>query len=119
MGDLSEHFSRAEFRCRGFGHRGHAQHPTVVDRGLVELLELIRAETGLPLLVLSGHRCRWWNAQVAGAARSQHLLGTAADLLPGVVTTARADVLGAMGIGSRGVWAVHVDRRPRKALWSY
>lgn len=119
MGDLSQHFSRSEFRCHGFGHAGHPNHDTPVDRGLVELLELIRAEYGRPLRVVSGHRCAWWNARVGGAGASQHLAGRAADIDPGVVTAERANILGAMGIGTRGPWAVHVDRRARKARWSY
>lgn len=119
MGDLSLHFSRAEFRCHGFGHAGHPDHTTPVDEGLVQLLELIRAEHGGPVRIVSGHRCPWWNARVGGARHGQHPLGTAADLEPGVVTTERANVLGAMGIGSKGPWATHVDRRRRKTFWRY
>lgn len=119
MGDLSEHFSRSEFRCHGFGHPGHPNHSTPVDKGLVELLELIRAEYGGPVRIVSGHRCDWWNRRVGGAAQSQHRRGTAADIPPGIVTGDRANVLGAMGIGTKGGWATHVDRRSRKARWSY
>lgn len=119
MGDLSPHFSRIEFRCHGHGQPGHKSHPTVVDNGLVELLELIRKEHGGPVRVVSGHRCAWWNAKVGGAGASQHLLGKAADLEEGVITADRANVLGAMGIGTKGRWAVHVDRRSRKARWRY
>lgn len=119
MGDLSPHFSRSEFRCHGFGQRGHRDHATPVDEGLVQLLELIRAEHGGPVRIVSGHRCKWWNDRVGGAGASQHKLGKAADLEPGVITPERANKLGAMGIGRKGGWAVHVDRRSRKQAWSY
>lgn len=123
MGDLSPHFSRSEFRCHGFGHPGHPDHDTPVDEGLVQLLELIRAEHGAPVRVVSGHRCDWWNRRVGGARLGQHRYGKAADLEPGVITPDRANKLGAMGIGVKRVggtdWATHVDRRTRKARWRY
>lgn len=119
MGDLSPHFSRSEFACHGFGHPGHPTHATLVDKGLVELLELIRAEHGGPVRIVSGHRCAWWNRRVGGALASQHLAGAAADLEEGVIRPDRANVLGAMGIGTRGGWATHVDRRAKKARWRY
>jgi uncharacterized protein YcbK (DUF882 family) len=119
MGDLSEHFSVAEFRCKGFGHRGHPSHVTKVDHGLVELLELIRAERNEPLHIVSGHRCSWWNSRVGGARHSRHLVGDAADIPPGWVQPARAHLLGAWGVGQKNGWAVHVDRRGWRADWSY
>lgn len=120
MGDLSAHFSRSEFRCHGFGHKGHPNHGTPVDEGLVQLLELIRAEHGGPVRIVSGHRCKWWNARVGGAPNGQHPRGTAADLEPGVVRPDRARDLGAHGVGTKGGWATHVDRRPGPNVrWSY
>lgn len=119
MGDLSPHFSRAEFKCHGFGRPGHPNHGTIIDQGLVELLELIRAHAGRPVKIVSGHRCAWWNARIGGAGASEHLAGRAADLEEGVVRPEVADKLGAMGIGVKSGWATHVDRRARKARWSY
>lgn len=122
LGDLSPHFSEWEFRCKGFGTAGHPDHETIVSADLVDLLEAIRATTGRPLPVVSGHRCTWWNQAVGGARRSQHLQGRAADIPAGRLTEAAARRLGATGIGIRGRWVVHVDVRPssgRVARWRY
>lgn len=119
MGDLSQHFSRSEFRCHGFGHPGHQDHDTPVDAGLVQLLELIRKEHGLPIEIVSGHRCRWWNRKQGGAGGSEHIAGRAADIRSGIIRFDRANELGAMGIGTKAGWVTHVDRRQRKARWTY
>jgi len=57
---------------------------------------------------------------VGGVEGSQHLLGTAADIPYGMVTTEEAIMAGAVGIGSRGPYAVHVDvREGPAARWTY
>lgn len=118
MGDLSPHFSKSEFRCHGFGKAGHPEHPTVVDPELVRRLEQLRAiQGGRPLRVVSGHRCRWWNNRVGGASHSQHLTGSAVDLVAGYAAVQRARSAGFRGIGYCGVWAVHVDVRATPALF--
>lgn len=121
MGDLSEHFSAAEFACKG--PSTDARHTFALHRPhphLVRLLERIRAERGEPLRVVSGWRCPGHNRRVGGASASQHLYGLAADIPPGWVTPARARVLGAIGVGVSGEWAVHVDVRPGPpASWRY
>jgi uncharacterized protein YcbK (DUF882 family) len=120
VGDLSPHFSLSEFACRGLARKGHPRHPTPVSADLLESLERLRELAGgRPLLILSGHRCPVWNRSVGGATRSQHLLGTAADIPRGYSTVAQARVAGFGGIGRRGVWAVHVDVRPYHAEWLY
>ncbi len=120
MGDLSKHFSRVEFRCRGEGMAGHRAHDTLVDPHLVDHLEKLRAIAGgLPIRILSGHRCRWHNERVGGAAGSQHVKGTAADIPAGCATVAEAEAAGFTGIGSSGAWAVHVDVRPFPDRWLY
>lgn len=116
MGDLSAHFSRTEFRCKGTRHSAHAP----VSAHLVQHLERLRAIAGgRPLVILSGVRCALHNAAVGGAPRSRHLVGDAADIPIGYATVDQAERAGFTGIGSRGKWAVHVDTRPRRARWSY
>jgi len=113
-GDLSAHFSRAEFRCK---HCGHLHGPAAA---LVEVLERIRAITGTPLAVVSGYRCSVHNRNVGGAARSRHLVGDAADIPRGRATLAQARAAGAVGVGTLGEWATHVDVRPGlPAHWRY
>lgn len=113
MGDISEHFSRSEFRCHGYGHAGHVAHDLLIDPQLVPLLELLRATRRGPLRVVSGHRCWWWNARVPGSAKlSRHLRGEAVDVPYGLYRRDAARAVGFRGIGYRGSWATHVDVRP-------
>lgn len=116
MGDLSAHFSRSEFACKGTSHSAHA----AVSPHLVQHLERLRAlKGGRPLRIVSGVRCAKHNAAVGGASRSQHLYGTGADIPEGYATVADAARAGFTGIGSKGVWAVHVDVRRTPARWAY
>jgi uncharacterized protein YcbK (DUF882 family) len=92
----------------------------VVRPRLVTLLERIRGSVGRPLPVVSGYRCPIHNLTAGGAANSQHMYGAAADIPAGFITPAQAHTLGAIGVGSRGRWAVHVDVRDGgPADWSY
>jgi uncharacterized protein YcbK (DUF882 family) len=114
MGDLSEHFSRREFACRHCG----ALVPVAED--LVHVLEHIRAISGEPLPIVSGYRCPVHNAAVGSKPRSQHLLGTAADIPRGRATLGQAVAHGARGVGVRAGWAIHVDvRLGPVASWVY
>lgn len=114
VGDLSAHFSAAEFMDRRTGHR------VGPPPELLEVLERIRALTGQPLQIISGHRCTKTNRAVGGAPRSRHLSGDAADIPAGRATVSQAEAAGAVGIGERDGWAVHVDVRPGgPARWSY
>lgn len=119
MGDLSTNFSRSEFTCRGHGQPGHRAHHTPVEPRLIASLQTLRDMVGRPVRIISGHRCSWWNARVGGARRSRHLVTDAADIPEGVATVAQAEAAGFDGIGSRGPWAVHVDRRGYRARWKY
>lgn len=112
MGDLSPHFSSREFACHHCGQVKVA--PTLVAR-----LELLRAEVGRPLRIVSGYRCPVHNRAVGGAKLSKHVLGEAADIPSGYATIAQAEKAGFRGIGNRGRWAVHVDVRRSPARWRY
>jgi zinc D-Ala-D-Ala carboxypeptidase len=105
MGDLSPHFSRAEFDC----HDGQRAHP---DPELVRRLELLRARKGTPLRIVSGYRDPAYNRAVGGAPNSQHLWNRAADIPAGYATVADAQAAGFTGIGHCAGWVVHVDVRP-------
>ena len=71
MGDLSEHFSTWEFRCRHCGQ-------VLLNQDLVPTLERIRARYGRPMMVVSGYRCPEHNAKIGGGP--EHLDGQAADI---------------------------------------
>lgn len=111
MGDLSEHFDKAEFREHG---SGKLQGP---DPRLVTVLERLRALDGRPLKIVSGYRSAAYNRRIGGARNSQHIYGRAADILPGRFTVAQAVRAGATGVGyDHDGWVVHLDVRPGRAV---
>ena len=113
---LSPHFRVREFACRD------GSDLVKIDTDLVELLERIRAAAGGAVTISSGYRTAAYNARVGGARYSQHLQGTAADI---VVSGASPLLVGQMAeyyLGSRGGIGVyqtftHVDTRGGKARW--
>lgn len=113
---LSPHFNEDEFRCR---HCGELPAEGIAP-DLISKLETLRGVVGKPLIVTSGYRCPTHNKAVGGATKSQHVLGTAADISArgiGVDELARAaEQVGFGGIG-RYQNFVHVDVRPGKARW--
>ena len=128
MGDLSEHFSRHEFGCRGPNCCGHS---APVDSRLIDALEDLRELAGdRPLSINSGFRCRRYNAQLENSSpRSQHCLSRAADVkVPEGLSIDRfaelADEVPAFHLGGIGVYRgdgfVHLDVRstePRR--WEF
>ena len=72
---ISKNFNRSEFACKcGCGF-------DTVDTALIIVMQSIRDRFGA-LAVSSGCRCASHNKSVGGAAKSQHLLGRAADIRP-------------------------------------
>lgn len=112
MGDLSEHFSRWEFREHGSGKLIDPPHE------LLQVLECLRSSTGgRPLRIVSGYRSEVYNRRVGGARASRHIHGDAADLEPGRITVAQALSCGARGVGHDDAgWVVHVDVRPGRQV---
>jgi hypothetical protein len=77
MGDLSDHFSEWEFRCRHCG----VLNGRVVAALIVGLEVLRDAEFPDGLPIISGYRCPLHNRNTPGAATgSQHLFRAAADI---------------------------------------
>jgi len=117
MGDLSDNFSRHEFKCRcGCGF-------DTVDAELIKVLEKLRLILGGPRIVISsGCRCQKHNAEIGGSPNSQHLKGKAADIkVERVHPDMVADCLGdsipdKYGIG-RYIDRTHIDVRSTKARW--
>lgn len=66
-------FSPNEIACRGTGQI--LVHPRALDR-----LQELRERLGKPLIIHSAYRSPEHNRRVGGAARSQHLQGTAFDV---------------------------------------
>lgn len=114
VGDLSAHFSSHEFVDRVSGHKFGP------PLELLQVLEKIRALRGKPVRIVSGHRCCARQLAEFDAPESRHIAGDGVDLVAGVATVEEAVRCGAVGVGERGGWAVHVDVRPGPAArWSY
>ncbi len=116
MGDLSTHFSSHEFECQcgcGFDE---------IDLELIEVLEDVRQHFGVSVRINSGCRCAAHNKAVGGTKNSQHVKGTAADIVVKKVASAEVCMYLAnqypntYGIGRYNTFT-HIDVRPRKARW--
>jgi len=118
MGNLSKNFSRHELACRCCDR-------IEINQRLVDALQELRDLAGLPIRVTSGYRCPEHNRAIGGATRSQHLLGTAADISVRGMTPGQmyrlAENVEAFRNGGIGVYPdkgfIHVDVRDGRARW--
>jgi len=112
-------FTPAELacKCRNRFCGGEYFH----DPEFLDALTALREAMAGPLIINSGHRCAKWNAHEGGAVGSHHLT-IAADVRIDPhdrhKLRAEAERLGFNGIGL-GLTFLHVDRRPRPAVWGY
>lgn len=109
----SKYFSDAELTCRCCG-----QYPDGgMDENLLNLLDEIREAVGAPVEISCAYRCPAHNAEVGGVSNSQHVDGTAADVIvpDGWTVDQLADLavqLNADGVGRYyDSGFVHVDVR--------
>jgi uncharacterized protein YcbK (DUF882 family) len=118
--DDIKYFKRREFACKCGKCGGHPVEPSW---DLIEVLEKIREHFGAPVTVNSGVRCATHNKNVGGATYSQHLYGTAADIVVKGVSPAKvaeyAETLlpGTGGIGRYSTFT-HIDVRKTKSRWN-
>ncbi len=73
------YFKMEEFKCRCCGR---VAYPENIEALVSNVLDPARERLGMPIVVNSGYRCPRHNAEVGGVARSQHLVGEAADVVP-------------------------------------
>ncbi|HHV41964.1 MAG TPA: DUF882 domain-containing protein [Clostridiaceae bacterium] len=109
--NLAPNFKLREFECK---HCGTVK----IDPELVRRLQVMRDEIGKPIIINSGYRCPEHNRAVGGAAGSQHLYGTAADIVcPGAsiqqVRQAAEKHFKNGGIGRYNTYT-HVDTGPKR-----
>lgn len=117
MGDLTEYFSRDEFKCKcGCGCN-------TVDAELLEHLMEVRIHFGKPMTITSAHRCSSHNKKVGGGSNSQHLYARAADFQISGVSPAEIcsyieghDWSDKCGLGKYSTFT-HLDTRGSKARW--
>jgi uncharacterized protein YcbK (DUF882 family) len=122
---ITEHFTWEEAMCRcGCKMPADVAHEVVAT---AQFMERVREALGAqPVFVASWYRCAVYNAQIGGAADSQHLLGKAVDFSikwksPTSIQSALLSRPGATEheliwrLGGRGIECdpghTHVDRR--------
>lgn len=74
-----EFFEEAEFRCK-CGGKYCSGYPARMQEQVVRIADAARRHFGRPGHVISGLRCRQWNALQGGVENSQHMYGEAVDL---------------------------------------
>jgi uncharacterized protein YcbK (DUF882 family) len=125
---VSDHFDQSEFNCPcGCGQKWDKKDE------LLRILEDARSHFGRPVIVTSGERCFEHNEEVQkeadpdyvpGSSKSQHMLGTAADIVVvGVPAREVSRYLDAkypkrFGIGRYNGFT-HIDIRPYRARWGW
>ena len=117
---LSKNFVRKEFACKCGCKLG--MNDGDINLELVRVVQDVRDHFGKPVVINSGLRCAFHNSRVGGAPKSQHLLGTAADIrIAGINPKDVYDYLDKKypdkyGIG-RYPSFTHIDVREKKARW--
>lgn len=88
--DEIEYLDREEFRCKCGGKycNGYPHEP---DERMVRIADQLRKNLGVPITIVSGLRCRTWNAIQGGVSNSQHMYGEAADIYAKGVSQPRVE----------------------------
>lgn len=121
---ISTHFSVYEFACSDHSDT------VLVDSQLIDVLEQIRAHFGKAVHINSAYRTPAYNISIGGSPRSQHCLGTAADIrIAGVDPIQIALYVSSLPLyakrGGIGYYSrvglkdgfVHIDVRSWKSRW--
>lgn len=88
--DEIEYFTREEFRCKCRGKYCNG-FPAEPKEQLVRIADQLRKNLGVPVTIVSGLRCKTWNAIQGGVANSQHMYGEAADICAKGVSQSRVE----------------------------
>lgn len=113
---ISDNFTVSEFKCKD------GSDTILIDTDLVDILQKIRTHFNKPITINSAYRNVAYNKKIGGASRSQHVYGTAADIV--VKDTKPEDVAKYVeflmpnkgGIGLYSTFT-HVDVRANRARW--
>jgi len=118
MGDLSAHFSKAEFAC-------HCCGEVRMDQRLIDALEQLHTLAGREILIHDAFRCPAQNLEVGGVTDSEHTRGLAADVgIPGLSLQQMYELalqiptFAGGGIGVYDGGFLHLDVRPHAARWA-
>lgn len=110
---ISPHFSIGEMACKD------GSDEVLYSTELMSMLEKLRAYGGFTVHINSGYRSPSYNRKIGGASKSQHTLGTAADIVvkKNEKTVSAKKIcclcqdLGFKGVAYISESAVHVDMR--------
>ena len=113
---LSKNFRVQEFACND------GSDTVLISSELVSLLQKIRDHFGNAVAINSGYRTEAYNKKIGGASRSQHVQGTAADIMvSGVSPLAVAQYAEFLLPNSGGIGVyqtfTHVDVRTSRSRW--
>ena len=113
---LKPNFKVKEFACND------GSDTVLISDDLVDLLQKIRDHFGVAVTINSGYRTNTYNKKVGGATNSQHVKGTAADIVAkGVdpLTVAQYAEYLMPNSGGIGVYQTftHVDVRTSRSRW--
>ena len=113
---LSKNFKVSEFKCND------GSDTVLISDKLVGLLQNIRNHFGVAVVINSGYRTSTYNKKVGGATNSQHVKGTAADIVvKGVdpLTVGQYVEYIMPDHGGIGVYQTftHVDVRTSRSRW--
>lgn len=88
--DEIEYFDRSEFKCKCGGKYCNG-YPAEPDERMVRIADQLRKNLGVPITIVSGLRCKNWNAIQGGVSNSQHMYGEAADIYAKGVSQSRVE----------------------------
>lgn len=88
--DEIEYFTREEFKCKCGGKYCNG-YPAEPDERMVRIADQLRKNLGVPITIVSGLRCKTWNAIQGGVSNSQHMYGEAADIYAKGVSQSRVE----------------------------
>lgn len=115
---ISDHFKIREFASKDGADQ------VLIDDQLVKLLEFIRGYFGQPVIITSAYRSPEHNKQVGGRPTSQHVNGTAADIVVQGVDALRVAQAAEYFLGNSGGIGhypisrfTHVDVRAKASRW--
>lgn len=113
---ISDNFTVSEFKCKDGSDK------IIIDTDLVDILQKVRTHFNKPVTINSAYRNATYNKKIGGASKSQHVYGTAADIV--VKDTSPESVAQYVeflmpnkgGIGLYSTFT-HVDVRASRARW--
>lgn len=115
------HFSQREFMCHCYGKYCTGLPEGGIDEDLIKLLEEIRAVNEVPIYIVCGYRCPEYNDDIGADEGSEHVLGTAADIMAKIISVedlyAICDEINIEGGVGKYPLFTHVDTRGVYVRW--